>query len=199
MVRRLKESVYTDNGFSSRKDYLNSLADDYGVDVNTVYDLASILGPEEDFDALVTELEDYCDENDYEDEEEVFDFNSALDWELNHSTRAQYVVCDAEPDEYEFYLAHYGTYDEAADDIIRNICRYMHDCVLYDKRKKLKTVYRADRLDISRLDTGTKHGYEDEFASDPDLFTDAYFVGEDAAVENIRDILDMCEESTEKY
>lgn len=199
MVRRLKESVYTDNGYNSRKDYLNSLADDFGVDVQTVYDLASILGPEEDFDALVTELEDYRDENDYDDEEEVFDFNSALDWELNNSTYSKYVVCDAEPDEYDFYLAHYDTYDKAAEDVIINLCRYSHDCVLYDKQKKLKTVYRADMLDTSRLDMGDMHGYDGYFANNPEVFADKYTVGEDAAVENIRDILDMCEESTEKY
>ena len=199
MVRRLKESVYTDNGFSSRKDYLNSLADDFGVDVKTVYDLASILGSEEDFDALVTELEDYCDENDYDDEEEVFDFNSALDGELNHSAYSKYVVCDAEPDEYDFYISHYTTYDEAVQDVVINLCRYHMDCVLYDKQKKLKTVYRADKLDASRLDMGDMHGYDDYFAGSPELFADKYTVGEDAAVENIRDILDMCEESTEKY
>lgn len=66
--KNLKESVYTENGFKNRKEYLNSLADDYGVDVQTVYDLASVLGPDEDFDALVTELEDvaYSQDDDYD-------------------------------------------------------------------------------------------------------------------------------------
>ena len=67
-VENLKESVYTENGFKNRKEYLNSLADDFGVDVQTVYDLASVLGPDEDFDALVTELEDvaYSQDDDHD-------------------------------------------------------------------------------------------------------------------------------------
>jgi hypothetical protein len=50
-------SAYTDNGYKDRKDYLNSLAEDYGKDI--VYTLADILGPNEDFDGLVCALEDY--------------------------------------------------------------------------------------------------------------------------------------------
>ena len=72
----LKESVYTDNGFKDRNDYLNSLADDYGIDIGTVKDLASVLGPDDDYDALVTELEDmmyskFNDSDDDDDEEYV--------------------------------------------------------------------------------------------------------------------------------
>ena len=52
-------SIYTDNGYKNRKDYLNNLADYFGVDVDTVYQLASILGADEDFDGLVTSLEDF--------------------------------------------------------------------------------------------------------------------------------------------
>ena len=52
-------SIYTENGFKNRKDYLNNLADEFGVDVGTVYQLASILGADEDFDGLVTSLEDF--------------------------------------------------------------------------------------------------------------------------------------------
>lgn len=48
-------SVYTDNGFANRKEYLDSLREEYGglVDV-----LTSVLPPSEDFDGLITELED---------------------------------------------------------------------------------------------------------------------------------------------
>lgn len=49
--------MYSDYG--SRKEYLDSLVADYGVDRSTVYELASILGPEEDFDGLVSALEDF--------------------------------------------------------------------------------------------------------------------------------------------
>ena len=51
-------SIYQDNGYASRREYLDSLADDYGIDRRTVYTLASILGETEDFDGLVTSLED---------------------------------------------------------------------------------------------------------------------------------------------
>lgn len=51
-------SVYTDNGYKSRKDYLDSIAEDMGLDKGTVYMLAELLGPNEDFDGLVTSLKD---------------------------------------------------------------------------------------------------------------------------------------------
>ena len=51
-----EENVYTRNGYLNRKDYLNELAEDYGHE--KVYALADILGPNEDFDGLVTSLQD---------------------------------------------------------------------------------------------------------------------------------------------
>lgn len=51
-------SIYTENGYANRKDYLDSLAAEYDVDKESVYMLASVLGKSEDFDGLVTELED---------------------------------------------------------------------------------------------------------------------------------------------
>jgi hypothetical protein len=53
-------SVYTDNGFKGRTDYLESLADDFGVGLDTVLMIADLYGPTEDFDGLITSLEDYC-------------------------------------------------------------------------------------------------------------------------------------------
>jgi len=52
-------SIYTENGYKNRKDYLNSLAEDYGVPLEIVYAAADILGPNEDFDGLVTTIQDY--------------------------------------------------------------------------------------------------------------------------------------------
>jgi hypothetical protein len=46
----------------SRREYLDALAEDAGVDRSTVYMLAAMLGPSEDFDGLVTALEDYAQE-----------------------------------------------------------------------------------------------------------------------------------------
>ena len=45
---------------NERKTYLAELAEEYGVPKIVVFELASILGPNEDYDGLVTELEDYC-------------------------------------------------------------------------------------------------------------------------------------------
>ena len=57
---------YQANGYANRRAYLESLADDFGVPVSTVFALAGMLGPSEDFDGLVTSLEDYADETAYE-------------------------------------------------------------------------------------------------------------------------------------
>ena len=53
-------TVYQSEGFDNRRAYLLSLADDIGVDIKTVMMLADLLGPSEDFDGLVTSLEDYA-------------------------------------------------------------------------------------------------------------------------------------------
>jgi len=53
-------STYQEMGYSSRRDYLDSLADELGVERSTVYAMAQMLGPSEDFDGLVTSLEDYA-------------------------------------------------------------------------------------------------------------------------------------------
>lgn len=51
-------SIYTDNGYKSRADYLRCLAADYGVRIEVVYAIAELYGPIEDFDALVTSVQD---------------------------------------------------------------------------------------------------------------------------------------------
>ena len=43
-------SIYTDEGYKNRRDYLEQLADDFGVDPMIVFQLASILGSSEDFE-----------------------------------------------------------------------------------------------------------------------------------------------------
>jgi hypothetical protein len=55
----MPENVYVRKGYSSRNDYLLSLAHNFGVSIDTVACMATVLGPSEDFDALVTELEDF--------------------------------------------------------------------------------------------------------------------------------------------
>ena len=51
-------SIYIENGYESRKDYLNSLAEEFGLSKSLVYSIASMLGESEDFDGLLTTLED---------------------------------------------------------------------------------------------------------------------------------------------
>lgn len=55
-------NIYTKNGYTSRRDYHINLAADYGVELQAVLLLAMLLGPEEDFDALVTHIQDLSEE-----------------------------------------------------------------------------------------------------------------------------------------
>lgn len=54
-------SIYTEQGYENRTDYLKSLSEDYGVDYQLVVVAASMLGPNEDFDGLVTTIQDESD------------------------------------------------------------------------------------------------------------------------------------------
>lgn len=53
-------TVYKENGYSNREDYLKSLAEDFDMEYENVLMLATTLGEEEDFDGLITVLEDHC-------------------------------------------------------------------------------------------------------------------------------------------
>lgn len=69
----LSQEVYREKGYTDRKDYLHSLSEDYGVPEDAVQALAEVLGPDEDFDGLVSNLEDamcggWFDEDDGEDD-----------------------------------------------------------------------------------------------------------------------------------
>lgn len=52
------QSIYQKAGYANRREYLDSLAEDYYVAISVVLELASLLGPDEDFDGLVNALED---------------------------------------------------------------------------------------------------------------------------------------------
>jgi hypothetical protein len=56
---------YTANGYNNREEYLDSLRDEYGAEL--VDALITVLPESEDFDGLVTTLEDMADAG--------FDFN----------------------------------------------------------------------------------------------------------------------------
>ena len=51
-------NVYKENGYNSRREYLLELADTYGLDTFTVFSIAEVLGESEDFDGLISALED---------------------------------------------------------------------------------------------------------------------------------------------
>jgi len=51
-------SIYEDEGYEDREDYLRQLADENEVDYDTVLALAEMLGETEDFDGLVTSIQD---------------------------------------------------------------------------------------------------------------------------------------------
>lgn len=51
-------SIYTEKEYKDRQNYLNSVSDEYGVDINIVNTLADVLGPSEDFDGLISVLQD---------------------------------------------------------------------------------------------------------------------------------------------
>jgi len=48
-------SIYTENGYANRQEYLDELCEEYGELVNV---MTSVLPSSEDFDGLITELED---------------------------------------------------------------------------------------------------------------------------------------------
>ena len=70
----IRPEIYQENGYADRDDYLNGLSEDYGVPIDAVLALAEVLGPDEDFDGLVSNLEDamyggWFDETDEEDDD----------------------------------------------------------------------------------------------------------------------------------
>ena len=54
----MDQNIYQENGYESRKHYLQCMSEDYDVPLEVVYSLASMLGPNEDMDGLVNALED---------------------------------------------------------------------------------------------------------------------------------------------
>ena len=56
--KTMNENIYQENGYANRDDYLTCLSEDYDVSIEDVYSLAEILGENEDFDGLLSSLED---------------------------------------------------------------------------------------------------------------------------------------------
>ena len=53
-----QQNIYQENGYESREDYLQCMADDYGVPLEVVQSLFDVLGDSEAFDGLIVALED---------------------------------------------------------------------------------------------------------------------------------------------
>ena len=49
---------YEEDGAFDRYGYLRNLAENYGIDLPTLIDIADLLGAEEDFDGLISTLDD---------------------------------------------------------------------------------------------------------------------------------------------
>jgi len=58
--RRHTETVYQAQGFENQREYYSHLAEENDVPLSTVLILADVLGPNEDFDGLVSAVEDAC-------------------------------------------------------------------------------------------------------------------------------------------
>ena len=54
----MDKNIYQQNGYADKDDYMTCLSEDYGVPIEDVYSLAEMLGESEDFDGLVSALED---------------------------------------------------------------------------------------------------------------------------------------------
>lgn len=51
-------NIYQENGYKNRRHYIESLAESMGVDEEVALTMAAMLGPNEDFDGLVSMLDD---------------------------------------------------------------------------------------------------------------------------------------------
>lgn len=58
IVTENMNKVYIDNGHADRAAYLKHLSEEYGLPISLVTSLAHILGKSEDFDGLISALED---------------------------------------------------------------------------------------------------------------------------------------------
>ncbi len=59
MKKKKEENIYEHHGFKDREEYFQDLADSNGVDPTIVDMFAEVLGQDEDFDGLVSSLEDF--------------------------------------------------------------------------------------------------------------------------------------------
>jgi len=58
-VIKQNQKMYEEHGAKNRTEYISNLADQYGVPLDMAMIAADTLGPTEDFDGLVSTLQDY--------------------------------------------------------------------------------------------------------------------------------------------
>jgi hypothetical protein len=63
-IRKILMSDHTENGNKSRTRYLEGLAKIFKVPLDVVHSIAELHGPDEDFDGLLTALDDYIQDED---------------------------------------------------------------------------------------------------------------------------------------
>ena len=51
-------TIYEEHGAKNRREYLENLADEHGIDFSTVLCVADLYGDAEDFDGLICALQD---------------------------------------------------------------------------------------------------------------------------------------------
>lgn len=51
-------NIYYEKGYESREEYLQDVAETYGAEKAAILNIADLLGPEEDFDGLLSEVAD---------------------------------------------------------------------------------------------------------------------------------------------
>ena len=207
MVRKLhmKESIYTDNGYRNRNDYLKSLADEFNVPLSTVKELSDILGADEDFDGLVSELDNmtYGDYN--KDENENIEW---FDYMINCIGNNRYglFIFDSKSDyikskddvikRTDISAKGYNNINELNEQVAYALASY--DCFIetVDGQTCKSTLYDSKKIDWKRIKDNTKrNGYPyamDEVQSNEDLI-DPEIVGNKCAEINIDDILYLAE------
>lgn len=62
-------NAYEREGYANRKEYLDALAEQFDLPAHVVYTAAGLLGQNEDFDGLISTLEDESMSGRWEDEE----------------------------------------------------------------------------------------------------------------------------------
>lgn len=188
--KSVKESIYTDNGFKNRAEYLQSLADDFGVDINTVKNLADMLGAEEDFDGLVSQVEDIADELGNDDE----DIKEGLDWFLENYP---YVITD-EDREYMNgdFIEGWETLQSTQSRVLALLTYWdLTDVTLYDVQNNEKITYKSKYIDYNKL---KQFSYDEEEYTYPYVLFNGRVAGEQVAKKNREDALKMAEYKTSK-